>query len=560
MDFRAIVSAELPPARDDEPDSLRQDIADELGDHLLCAYKRELLRGAEPGAARASVLSKFGDPAVLGRRLWIDAMRGKIMVQRILIATCLVVALSSIAFVGIAWSRMSREEHLRSRATLEALEAARRVSQALAESQATNQEMLKRLEAMSKAVQSPQTPDWIPVTFKLTRGCLDGPPAVGCQAHLGRATGSRFMGAMGGGGGGGLGGMGMGLGGGGAAGAVQWTDAIHRLGDENGLVDFGVVQPGDWEFSITSGNEGSSRRWLVTGSLNVLPGTKVQKPIICPSEDPERAQVRIRVAWPDDLAPLGCMIETRLTYEGVTFQPQLKWFTNANGLHFSDILFGMRGAVVRYTPIWQLGWSPSLYFWHFTRPINVEKLTKDQREIYGTGAADPAHVFAYLAEWRQNEGGFQRAGPRPASHLDTFKLDPGMYRVQRIAVLRPRARERPPGETPDASGEWFDLLAHAAANRMLWTAIASLDAPPDFANGWDPQNAQRGQNESLAEAAWALKRVTLPAGFWRGNETSFEVHSGTANEWVLHLPNALIEAVRKESGAGKLRAQNTGEK
>ena len=46
MDFRDTLSALLPPPRDDEPASLRQDILDELGDHLACAYNRELLRGS----------------------------------------------------------------------------------------------------------------------------------------------------------------------------------------------------------------------------------------------------------------------------------------------------------------------------------------------------------------------------------------------------------------------------------------------------------------------------------------------------------------------------------
>ena len=37
------LAAELPPPRDDEPESLRQDIIDELTDHLHCAMQRELL-------------------------------------------------------------------------------------------------------------------------------------------------------------------------------------------------------------------------------------------------------------------------------------------------------------------------------------------------------------------------------------------------------------------------------------------------------------------------------------------------------------------------------------
>jgi hypothetical protein len=95
MDFRDSVSMMMPPHRDDEPASLRQDIIDELGDHLARAYNRELLGGVDPTAARQRVLDRFGDPAAMARRLWFDAMKGKIMTQRILIATCLVVILAS---------------------------------------------------------------------------------------------------------------------------------------------------------------------------------------------------------------------------------------------------------------------------------------------------------------------------------------------------------------------------------------------------------------------------------------------------------------------------------
>ncbi len=54
MIFNQTLSAELPPPRDDEPPSLRQDILDELADHLACAYRRELLRGADATVAKAA--------------------------------------------------------------------------------------------------------------------------------------------------------------------------------------------------------------------------------------------------------------------------------------------------------------------------------------------------------------------------------------------------------------------------------------------------------------------------------------------------------------------------
>src|SRR5271163_2703485 len=103
MDFRDTLSALMPAPRDDEPASLRQDILDELGDHLACAYNRELLRGANSQLARQRVLELFGDPAAVARRLWLDAMKGKIMAQRVLITSCLAVALACISLVGLSY-------------------------------------------------------------------------------------------------------------------------------------------------------------------------------------------------------------------------------------------------------------------------------------------------------------------------------------------------------------------------------------------------------------------------------------------------------------------------
>ena len=51
------------------------------------------------------------------------------------------------------------------------------------------EQMLKQLAALSKAVENPRSPDWIAVSFKLTQETLDGPPGVGFQAALGRGTG-----------------------------------------------------------------------------------------------------------------------------------------------------------------------------------------------------------------------------------------------------------------------------------------------------------------------------------------------------------------------------------
>ena len=112
MDFRDGLDAELPAPRDDEPGGLRDDILDELADHLWCAYRRELLRGADATNARQRVLERFGDPALLARRLWFDAMRGRIMSQRILVICCILLTVISLSLAFVMWSQTVATQRL----------------------------------------------------------------------------------------------------------------------------------------------------------------------------------------------------------------------------------------------------------------------------------------------------------------------------------------------------------------------------------------------------------------------------------------------------------------
>lgn len=76
------VVADLPAPMDDEPASVRQDIADELADHLACAYRRELLKTADDRTAQQRVLDRFGNPQRIAYQLWFQALWGRIMLQR----------------------------------------------------------------------------------------------------------------------------------------------------------------------------------------------------------------------------------------------------------------------------------------------------------------------------------------------------------------------------------------------------------------------------------------------------------------------------------------------
>src|SRR5262245_49688600 len=92
----------FPAPRDDEPSSLRQDILDELADHLRCATRRELLATRNEQEARQRVIERFGDPAEIARRLWYQAMWSKIMSQRIMLGSVGILAATCVALVGVA--------------------------------------------------------------------------------------------------------------------------------------------------------------------------------------------------------------------------------------------------------------------------------------------------------------------------------------------------------------------------------------------------------------------------------------------------------------------------
>ena len=110
MGWPEVSREDFPPQRDDEPVSLRQDILDELTDHFFCALNRELLKNADERLARERVMNQFGDPVKIARQLWFDAMKERIMSQRMMTGFSAVMTVCSIAVVGIAWSLMQESQ------------------------------------------------------------------------------------------------------------------------------------------------------------------------------------------------------------------------------------------------------------------------------------------------------------------------------------------------------------------------------------------------------------------------------------------------------------------
>jgi hypothetical protein len=583
MDFRDTILTLMPPPRSDEPASLREDILDELADHLTCAYNRELLRGADSNMARQRVLEQFGDPAAMARRLWLEAMKEKIMAQRVLIATCLVVMLACGCSVALAWNWMNQDRLLRSRATAEAIEANRRVAEALAQSQAANQELLKQMREMSAAVLHPVSTDWNPVTFKLTEEAANGPPAVGFSLALTRLEGQSFGKRAGQSARarddqiawsqpnsgsrllrlvlppglvaqsattqfGGMGGMS------GVAGK-----AVYRTSDAAGIAEFGAVPPGDYSFQI-------SKSWVngyyrTEGRLNVGPGSKIQKSIVCPKTPPERTRVRVRWSWPADLEKEQLTLYAPFVYRYRKLDSGLEWVigdTRASARQRRRSIQGIMNQAWSVPAVRTVLYGPGraldeildrrgLLFWTFAA-IN------ENGNI--SGVARPAAWVDVLTE-NLHEVRLPTESPDPRELM----WETGLYGLEQLIVMRPSSL---PGV--ETGQRRFDILAGSFAS-MPGSFIQLRAEPADgsFQTGEGPVVNRGGpptkkdletRNSRLGgpglagdNAGWKAMQevvpvVELPPEFWDKVDEAFEARPGQVNEWTIPVPDELIKAVR----------------
>src|SRR5687768_7007589 len=101
MDWPEDLAGSLPAPHDEQSSSLRQDIVDEIGDHLQAALDRQLRATPNADEARAGVLQRFGDPQQVARQLWFDALKEKLMSQRIMLALTAAMAVICLAAIVI---------------------------------------------------------------------------------------------------------------------------------------------------------------------------------------------------------------------------------------------------------------------------------------------------------------------------------------------------------------------------------------------------------------------------------------------------------------------------
>lgn len=276
MEWHDDLAAGLPAPNPDEPKTLRQDILDELADHLTCAARQEALRAELDTESETPdeqtiverVLARFGNPRRIARRLWFDAMKGRLMMQKLTAGLAAIAAVAAIAGCVLLWSALNstRDVLQGTRSTLETMAAQSREDRK--ESQKADAAMLAQMEKLAEESKKVSyRSGWNPVSFKLVSDD-EGKPLTDYTVILnGNPYGERLGG--------------------------QFT---LKSGDD-GRADFGLVRPGHYLVSVTS-------PWHYSRSMQVLvrQGKATEMTVRCPTRRAERARFKVQFALPEDLA------------------------------------------------------------------------------------------------------------------------------------------------------------------------------------------------------------------------------------------------------------------
>ena len=138
--FKEQILSDL-PTNTDEPADLRESIAEELGDHLQCAMRRELLNEPDQTIAKERVMQRFGSVNGVARQLWFDAMRQRLMTQKLLVIAALLLAIGCASIGWVAWTTVSRLQN----AVREEVQVREAAAKKLVLAEAQNQRLIEQL-------------------------------------------------------------------------------------------------------------------------------------------------------------------------------------------------------------------------------------------------------------------------------------------------------------------------------------------------------------------------------------------------------------------------------
>lgn len=169
------------------------------------------------------------------------------MSQRILIGTVVLLAIACLAASGFAWM-------------------------AVQDGREVNRVMLEKLAEISITVE--RTPEenradpmeWVPVRFKLVLDGTEGQPAQNFRATL---LGNIFS---------------------------NEQTTVELASGNDGIVNFNYLKPGPYRMTFESPWNEMHDEYLV-----VMPGTPIDKTIVCPSKPIDDVAMQFEIEWPDDL-------------------------------------------------------------------------------------------------------------------------------------------------------------------------------------------------------------------------------------------------------------------
>ena len=374
-----------------------------------------------------------------------------------------------------------------------------------------------------------------------------------------------------------MGGTGGGMGGMGGIGGAGMARTIYRTSDSSGVADFGAVQPGDYRFQIR-------KNWdtgycSASGQLNVAPGTKVEKLIVCPKTPPDRVRVRVRWSWPADLEKEQLVLYAPFAFRHRKLDPGLSWVMSDSASprrarHLANQQMMMNqaqfGAAIRSvlcgpgTTLAEILDRKGLYFWTFSqfdangqrveepRPgVWAEFLTENLREVKLPSETPEPHELAWEA---------------------------GSYGLDRLIVLRPTG-----SPNVEAGRRRLDVLVGSSfygdgpavqsrgESVRIRYGVQDRGGPPTKSDlqtvapnfggpGFGGGPMGRFGNNADGWVPWqdAVQLVDLPTEFWDKVDFGFEARLGQVNEWTIPLPDELIKGVREALKVDRSRQAKTG--
>ncbi len=173
-----------------EPGGLRQDILDEIADHLACAAEREEERqeNEDEEAVWDRVLERFGNPEAIARKLWWDQMWEAVMREWIQTGVMVVVTIAVLAGLAMM-TRLVAGVGTANDAMREAMKQVaasnENLAKAMAEQRAGNEAMLKALSGIqSGGGEKPDALELSTIEIVVRRGTPEGPPAPEVKVQL----------------------------------------------------------------------------------------------------------------------------------------------------------------------------------------------------------------------------------------------------------------------------------------------------------------------------------------------------------------------------------------